>query len=55
MRGGGGVSWGFLMWGFVTEVFSFGDKPGAWLFVNGAAPRCENRKERDVRMATSSR
>ena len=24
------------MWYFVTEVFSFGDKPGAWLFRNGA-------------------
>ena len=34
--------------GFVMEVFSFGDKPGAWLWESGAAPHRKIRKERDA-------
>ena len=36
------------------EVLSFGDKPGAWLLGNGAAPHCKIRKERGAHSVTSS-
>ena len=36
--------WGLKRWRFVTEVFSFGDKPGAWLSEMGRRPIAESAK-----------
>ena len=50
----GVCNWGFQKVGFVMEDFSFGDKPGTWLFGNGAAPHYETRKEQWAHSETSS-